>query len=259
MDAPTIICTNNDKIDIINDNNNGILLIATIPANNNHNSLILPNTSDSDRLDDEDQNKDKENDEDNTSDSNLSQGDAQEADKPEEGLTDDQDQGVHRSKRNNKGTTAKYADYGLTMNARQAKGGQSQATICDGLMFFLAQDLSNTKPIPEDNRLEWALRVALIPYSMKARIKKFQARGKAGVSKELTQMHNMEVFCLVMRDLLTKEERIRAVVSLMFLKEKREHLVKARMCTNRQNREGTGQNRTRHPPLCQWRQSSSPQ
>jgi hypothetical protein len=51
--------------------------------------------------------------------------DGQEADESEEGLTDDQDKGVHRSKRNNKGVTAKYADYGLMMNARQAKGGQS--------------------------------------------------------------------------------------------------------------------------------------
>jgi hypothetical protein len=46
-------------------------------------------------------------------------------------------------------------------------------------MFFLAEDLSNAKPIPEDNRLEWALGVALVHYSMKAGIKKFQDRGKA--------------------------------------------------------------------------------
>jgi hypothetical protein len=105
-------------------------------------------------------------------------------------------------------------------------------------MYFLADDLSNAKPIPEDNRLEWALGVALAHYSMKAGIKKFQDRGKAGVSKELTQMHHMEVFCPVTRDLLTKEERTKAVASLMFLKEKRDHLVKARMCTVRQKQRG---------------------
>ncbi len=136
--------------------------------------------------------------------------DGQEADKPEEGLTDDQDQGVHRYKCNNKGTAAKHADYGLMMNTRQAKGGQSQATVHGGLMFFLAEDLSNAKPIPEGDRLEWALGVALVHYSIKAGIKKFQDRGEAGVSKELTQMHNMEVFCTVIRDLLT---RTKAVVS----------------------------------------------
>ncbi len=67
---------------------------------------------------------------------------------------------------------------------------------------------------------------------MKAEIKKFQDRGKTGVSKELTQMHDMEVFCPVIRDSLTKEERTKAIKSLMFLKEKREQLVKARMCAN---------------------------
>jgi hypothetical protein len=101
---------------------------------------------------------------------------------------------MRRSNHDNKGTTAKYADYGLMMNAKQAKGGQSQATMCNGLIFFTAEDQSNAKPIPEDNRLNWALGVALVNYSMKAGIKKFQDRGKAGMSKELTQMHNMEVF-----------------------------------------------------------------
>jgi hypothetical protein len=70
-------------------------------------------------------------------------------------------------------------------------------------MFFLAEYLSNTKPIPENNRLEWALGVALVHYSMKAGIKRFQNKGKAGVIKEHTQMHNMEVFCPIMRDLMT--------------------------------------------------------
>jgi hypothetical protein len=42
-------------------------------------------------------------------------------------------------------------------------------------MFFSAEDLSNgnAMPIPEDNRLEWVLGIALVHYSMKAGIKKF--------------------------------------------------------------------------------------
>ncbi len=79
------------------------------------------------------------------------------------------------------------------------------------------------------------LGVALVHYSMKAGIKKIQDRGKAGVSKELTQMHDIEVFRQVTRDLLTKEE---AVASLMFLKETGDHLVKARMCTDRLKQRG---------------------
>ncbi len=115
LDAPTIIRTNNDEIDVSNDKDDGILLIATVPANNNHDPLILPNTSDSDTSDHKDQCKDKENNKDSSSDEDL---DFREADESEEGLTDDQDQGVCRSKRNNKGMTMKYADYGLMMNTR---------------------------------------------------------------------------------------------------------------------------------------------
>ncbi len=118
VDAPMIICAINNKINKINDDDDGILLIPTISENNNHDPLILPDTSDSDTLDNKDQNEDKENNKDNLSNSDSLQGDGQEADKPEERLTDDQDQGVCRSKRNNQGTTAKYADYGLIMNGR---------------------------------------------------------------------------------------------------------------------------------------------
>jgi hypothetical protein len=206
---------------------------CNIPANNNDDPLILPDTSDSDTTDNKDQNEDEENNDDDLSNNDSLQGDGQDADEPEEGLTDNQDQGVHRSKHSNKGTTAKYADYGLMMNTRQAKGGQSQATIHGGLMFFLAEDLSNAKPIPEDDRLEWALGVTLVHYSMKAGIKNFQDRGKAGVSKELTQMHGMELFRPVTEELLTKEERTKAIASLMILKENRDHLVKVRMYANR--------------------------
>jgi hypothetical protein len=116
VDAPMIIRANNDEINVINDDNNDILSIATIPATNNHGPLILPNTSDSDRLDNEGQCEDKGDDEDNLSNYNL---DGQEAEKSEEGLTEDQYQGVHRSKRNKKGMTAKYADYGLMMSKRR--------------------------------------------------------------------------------------------------------------------------------------------
>ena len=85
---------------------------------------------------------------------------------------------------------------------------------------------------------------------MKAGIKKFQDRGKAGVSKELTQMHDMEVLCPVTRDSLTKEERRKAVTSLMFLKEKRDHSEKARMCADIRKQRGvwkkTGQDTPHH-------------
>jgi hypothetical protein len=61
-------------------------------------------------------------------------------------------------------------------------------------MPFSAKDLSNAKLVVEEDQEKWALGVALVHYSMGAEIKKFWERGKAGVTKELTQMHVMDVF-----------------------------------------------------------------
>ena len=81
-------------------------------------------------------------------------------------------------------------------------------------------DLSNTKPVPEADGEEYALGVALVAYGIGPGIKKFQEQGEARVTKELTQMHDMDVFHPVMRDDLTWDKRKKALTSLMFLKEK---------------------------------------
>ncbi len=102
--------------------------------------------------------------------------------------------GVRRLRRKNCGQTTRYIDYGLMMAARKmAQGGQRCTIICDGICCFSAEDLHGAKPIPEEDRKEYTLGVALAQYSIGARIKKFQERGEAGVSKELTQMHDMQV------------------------------------------------------------------
>ena len=139
---------------------------------------------------------------------------------------------MRRSRRNNRGVTKKYEDYALMMNARKQARGKKRAIIKDGFAFFLADDLSDAKPVPEGDRIEWALGVALVHYSMNAGLKKFKEKGEAGVTKELKQMHDMDVFRPVERESLSKEEKAKAVASLMFLKEKRDHSVKARMCAD---------------------------
>ncbi len=58
------------------------------------------------------------------------------------------------------------------------------------------------------------------------------------MSKELTQMHDMHVFRPVNRDTLTKEENAKALTPLIFLKEKRDKSVKARMCTDGHKQRG---------------------
>ena len=75
---------------------------------------------------------------------------------------------------------------------------------------------------------------------MNAILKKFKEKGKAGVTKELTQMHDMNVFCLIEVESLTYDKKKKALSSLMFLKEKRDSLVKAHMCADgRKQKDGT--------------------
>ncbi len=96
---------------------------------------------------------------------------------------DEDTPGVRCSIHKNHGQTTRYTNYGLMMAARRmAQGGQRCAIICDGICCFLAEDLHGTKPIPEEDRKEYALGVALAQYSIGAGIKKFQELGKAGVS-----------------------------------------------------------------------------
>jgi hypothetical protein len=127
------------------------------------------------------------------------------------------------------------------MASKQARrGGQRRALIRDGCVFFSSDDLSDAKPIPKEDREEFTLGVALIHYSMNGGIKKFKEKGEAGVTKELTQMHDMNVFCPIEVESLTYGEKKKALSSLMFLKEKRDSSMKARMCTDgRKQKDGT--------------------
>jgi hypothetical protein len=75
---------------------------------------------------------------------------------------------------------------------------------------------------------------------MNAGIKKFKEKGEAEVTKELTQMHEMNVFHPIEVEALTYNEKKKALLLLMFLKEKRDSLVKAHMCANkRKQKDGT--------------------
>jgi hypothetical protein len=165
---------------------------------------------------------------DHTAHDNADKGMAEAEDQTEE----QQETEVHRSKRNNRGTNKKYADYFLMMNAWKQARCWKRAFIKDEFTFFSAKDLSNAKHVHEEDRDKWALGVSLVHYSMHAGLKKFKEKGKAGVSKELKQMHNMEVSRPVEEGSLLKKEKAKAVALLMFLKEKRDHSVKARMCAD---------------------------
>ncbi len=241
VDAPTIIHANINEIDETDDDNNGIISVANIPAQANQDPLIVPDTSDKDDGDDDNNNEEDNDDNDNNTPQeydpeNELEGESEGDEAPG---VEDKAPGVRRSKRKNKGVTNRFDNNGLMMNAQmRARGSQGHATIHDRLMFFSADDLSNAKPVPEEDREEYALGIVLVHYSMGAGIKKFKERGEAGVTKELTQMHDMDVFRPVARELLTKKERTKAISSLMFLKEKRDQSVKARMCADGRKQRG---------------------
>ena len=69
-------------------------------------------------------------------------------------------------------------------------------------------------------------------YSLKAGMRKFGAKAKKGLRKELEQLHIMDTWEPQDPTKLTREERMRALSSLMFLKEKRDQSMKGRLCIN---------------------------
>ncbi len=63
-------------------------------------------------------------------------------------------------------------------------------------------------------------------------MKHFGERGESGVSKELKQFNMYDVFEPLYADKLSREERSKALTSLIFFKEKRDGNAKARSCAN---------------------------
>jgi hypothetical protein len=126
---------------------------------------------------------------------------------------DDSGEGPRRSSRSNKGTTKArpYDEY---------------------LFFSAARKINNCREIPKWEREEWALGIVLTQYSIKAGLNKFGARGEAAVTKELKQLHDMITFFPVDEKTLTREQKMKAIASLMFLKEKRNGDIKGRTCAD---------------------------
>jgi hypothetical protein len=219
------------------DDDEGIIAINDAPMPMAQDPLVLSDSSDDEQNDDEHDSDDDSDDDDD--DPSFADAVAEQDDSGDDEDKEQEDQGVRRSRRKNKGTNRQYNDYTLMMRGRrEARGGQRRAIIRDEICFFSAEDLSDAKPVPEADRDEYALGVALVTYGIGPGIKKFKERGEAGVTKELTQMHDMDVFRPIMKDDLTRDERKKALASLMFLKEKRDQSVKARMCADGRGQRG---------------------
>jgi len=252
VDGPVIIDADDDKIEIIDDDDSddGIISVADV-APHNHGVIAQAGIDDSDDELNNDINAENNDDksEQESDDESIENNDDV---APIEPTLDDDEvsiPGVRRSRRKNKGKTpTRFEEFNMMMAARRQKrrdarhrarkDKECRATIRDGVMFFSNDSLSDAKPIPEEDREEWVLGVALAQYSITAGLKKFKEKGEKGVTKELTQMHDMRVFTPVLKDSLNKEERSKALASLMFLKEKRDKTVKARMCADGRKQRG---------------------
>ena len=242
MEPVAVIHAEDGKIDSDSDedDNNGIIAINDAPLPVAQDPLVLSDSSDNEPNDDDHSDNDSDDDDDDD-DPSFANAVAKQDDSGDDEDKEQEDQGVRRSRRKNKGTNCQYVDYTLMMHGRRkARGGRQRATIRDGVCFFSTEDLSDAKPVPEAeaDRDEYVLGVALVTYGIGPGIKKFQERGEAGVTKELTQMHDMDVFRPIMKDDLTRDERKKALASLMFLKEKRDQSVKARMCADGRGQRG---------------------
>ena len=226
MEPVAVIHAEDGKIDSDSDedDNNGIIAINDAPLPVAQDPLVLSDSSDNEPNDDDHSDNDSDDDDDDD-DPSFANAVAKQDDSGDDEDKEQEDQGVRRSRRKNKGTNCQYVDYTLMMHGRRkARGGRQRATIRDGVCFFSTEDLSDAKPVPEAeaDRDEYVLGVALVTYGIGPGIKKFQERGEAGVTKELTQMHDMDVFRPIMKDDLTRDTRKKALASLMFLKEKRD-------------------------------------
>ena len=216
--AALIVHANTDKLDDYKiDDDDGIIAVEDIPQQPPHPPLIIivNNTDDNDDAagsgddDNVDTNDNEDHDDSLDEDNNYEPAAETNAQK---GNKSDGDQGVRRLQRRGKGTSKKYADYSLLMASRQARrGGQRRALIPNGCVFFSSDNLSDTKPIPEEDREEFALGVALVHYAMNAGIKKFKEKGEGGATKELTQMHDINVFHPIEVESLTYDEKKKAL------------------------------------------------
>ncbi len=82
----------------------------------------------------------------------------------------------------------------------------------------------------EDKLKVWGY--VMTQYSLKLGLRKFGSKGQTAAVKELTQLHVMDTWTPMYADRLSREQKMRALSSLLFLKEKRMGDVKGGACVN---------------------------
>jgi len=101
-----------------------------------------------------------------------------------------------------------------------------EATI-DDAMHKIDPKLFTTS---QEEMMVWAY--MMTQYNLKPGLRKFGARGVTAAVKELTQLHIMDTWTPLEASKLSREQRMCALSSLLFLKEKCTGDVKGRACIN---------------------------
>ena len=209
-DMPIIVPADNDEVqDAVAEEDDGIIAMGDLPAGPPPAKNIVTVDDDSSTSSQEwyDANNNDDNDnehEDENSDNESHDDDDHEQDIP------------RRSSRSNKGV----------------QGSKPYDEYLNMQFFSAAKAVSQCRKIPEWEREEWALGFVLTQLSLNAGLKKFGIRGEKAVTKELRQLHDMITFFPVDVNTLTEEQRLKAIASLMFLKEKRDGEIKGRTCAD---------------------------
>jgi hypothetical protein len=82
----------------------------------------------------------------------------------------------------------------------------------------------------EDKIKVWAY--LMMQYNLKPGLRKFEAKGAKAAIDELTQLHIMDTWTAMDPSKITREDRMRALSSLLFLKKKQTGKIKGRACIN---------------------------
>ena len=108
-------------------------------------------------------------------------------------------------------------------------GINRQARLKQSITMRALQNYSHPQ---RDRRQDQVNHVIMTQYGVKKGLKLFGSRGTAAVKKELQQVHDRKVVKPVHPQELTREQRVRALAYLMFLKEKRTGEIKGRGCAD---------------------------
>ena len=82
----------------------------------------------------------------------------------------------------------------------------------------------------EDEFKVWAY--TMTQYNLKPGLRKFGARGTTAAVDELTQLHIMDTWTAMDPSKISREDKMKALSSLLFLKEKQAGKIKGRACIN---------------------------